>query len=95
VWLPVLAGDSREGLDPTVLEDARVKQFWDSQQAAGRWFARRANLGLNPPLLWDAYLVFGPQARWRRVPQPLQEWGSPVIAQSDSLRRALEPYLQD
>jgi hypothetical protein len=93
VWLPVLAGDSREGLDASVLEDERVRQFWDPAQATGRWFASRANLGLDPPLLWDAYLLFGPDARWGRIPRPLQAWGSPVISKSEQLRRQLGPYL--
>jgi hypothetical protein len=93
IWLPVLAGDSREGLDAAVLRDARVRQFWDPDQASGRWFADSANLGLDPPLLWDAYLVFGPKARWDRIPHPLKAWGSPVIEKSDDLRSALKPYL--
>jgi hypothetical protein len=91
----VLAGDSREGLDASVLDGEQVRQFWDSEQVSGRWFARRGNLGLHPPLLWDAYLVFGPDARWDRIPRPLKTWGSPVIANAEELGRALRPYLQD
>jgi hypothetical protein len=92
--MPVLSGDSREGLDATVLGDDRVRQFWDPQQRSGRWFADRRNLGLDPPLLWDAYLVFGPEARWDRIPRPLADWGSPVVARSGTLRRELAPYLR-
>jgi hypothetical protein len=92
VWLPVLAGDSREGLDPTVLEDERVQQFWDAQQSSGRWFGRH---GFHTSLLWDAYLVYGPHARWTQTPGPLQASGSPVIAEAERLRRALAPYLRE
>ena len=92
--MPVLPGDSREGLDASVLADDRARQFWDPDQRSGRWFAERNNLGLDPPLLWDAYLLFGPKARWDRVPTPLRSWGSPVIVKSDTLRRELAPYLR-
>jgi hypothetical protein len=94
VWMPVLPGDSRQGLDESVLEDDRVRQFWDPGQRSGRWFAAERNLGLGPPLLWDAFLFFEPGARWDRVPKPLRGWGSPVIGQSDELRRELAPYLR-
>src|SRR5688500_10806684 len=29
LWMRVLPGDSREGLDASVLADDRVRQFWD------------------------------------------------------------------
>ena len=92
--MPVLGGDSREGLDPSVLDDERVRQFWDPRRLSGRWFADERNLGLSPPFLWDAYLLFGPDARWGRIPRPLDSWGSPVIAESATLRRELAPYLR-
>ena len=92
--MPVLAGDSREGLDASVLADDRVRQFWDPRQRSGRWFADSENLGLDPPLLWDAYLLFGPEARWERIPRPLVSWGSPVIAKSDSLNGEIAPFLR-
>jgi hypothetical protein len=92
--MPVLAGDSREGLDASVLADDRARQFWDPRQRSGRWFADSDKLGLDPPLLWDAYLLFGPEARWARIPRPLVSWGSPVIARTDSLRRELAPFLR-
>jgi hypothetical protein len=76
-----------------VLEDDRVRQFWDPNQASGRWFGNPDNIGLNASPLWDAYLVFGPKARWDRVPSPLRAWGAPVIEDADGLRRALDPYL--
>jgi hypothetical protein len=93
--MPVLVGDSREGLDPSVLDDERVQQFWDGGRRSGRWFADRRNLGLDPPFLYDAYLLFGPSARWERTPRPLESWGSPVIAKTASLRTEIAPYLRE
>jgi hypothetical protein len=92
--MPVLPGDSREGLDASVLADDRVTQFWDPRQRSGRWFADSGNLGLDPPLLWDAYLLFGRSARWERIPRPLVSWGSPVIANTDSLNHEIAPFLR-
>ena len=92
--MPVLPGDSREGLDESVLRDDRVRQFWDAEQRSGRWFAEHTNLAGDSPLLWDAYLLFGPSATWERVPVPLRWWGSPVIQESSELRRELAPYLR-
>ena len=91
--MPVLPGDSREGLDASVLADDRVRQFWDPRQRSGRWFADSGNLGLDPPLLWDAYLLFGRNARWERIPRPLVSWGSPVITKTNSLSREIAPFL--
>ena len=39
IWLPMLAGDSRSAWDSNVLNDPRVKEFWDGDRIAGKWFA--------------------------------------------------------
>jgi hypothetical protein len=88
VWMPVLGSDSRGEWDAGLLADSRVTSFWDEALVTGHWFADR--MGLDRPLFWDAYALFGPDARWDDVPQPLVSWGAPVIGVTSRLERDLQ-----
>jgi hypothetical protein len=91
VWLPMLLGDSRVTTDNRLLADKRVLNYWDSQQAAGRWFAR--NVEQRPGIAWDEYFLYGPEATWDAEPAPLLSQGGSVIAASGELETAIRPFL--
>lgn len=95
VWLPMLATDARSEWDDGLLNDPRVRHFWDEERVAGRWFAE-ADLRADQfgPIVWDAYLLFGPGSRWDDEPTALLGSGSPVIGATDALKRELAPLLQ-
>ena len=95
VWLPMQIGDARSEWDRRVLDDPRVVNLWDEERASGLYFANPSTLGLRYPgrVLWDAYLLFGPEARWDRVPSGLRGAGATLIGNSDRLESELKPLL--
>jgi hypothetical protein len=61
VWFNMLPRDSRGGQLANILSDARVTQFWDAEQLAGKAYAPLVDY---PGVLWDAYFLYGPETRW-------------------------------
>lgn len=80
--MPVLAGDSRGAWDGAVLDDPRVTQLWDGRQLFGTWLQSHG----GP--FWDAFLFYGPDARWRKQPTRPLASGSPIIGATGDLGSA-------
>ncbi len=91
VWFNMLPGDSKMFVDLKVLGDRRVTNFWDEGKVIGPWFGQHVtNEG---GIVWDAYFLYGPYARWDALPGPLVSSGGPVIGSTDQLRQSLDPLL--
>jgi hypothetical protein len=90
VWLPVLATDERFQV-ADVLVDPRATHFWDGRRLVSDALAGVAGV---PPdgLLWDAFLVFAPDAAWADAPPTPLARGAPVVSELQPLEAALEPY---
>ena len=88
IWFNMLPGDSREGWDEDVLADPRVTHYWDEDRVVGE--ALVEPLGHDGPIVWDAFAVHGPGAKWDDRPTAA---GWPVIGETGRLQRELEPYL--
>ena len=61
VWFSMVATDERERWLPELLDDPRVRHFWDEEKVAGRWFAANDEaLGVEfaGETLWDVFFVF-------------------------------------
>lgn len=94
VWMPQYPGDSRSRWDPQLLTDRRVTHLWDQDSRSGRWFREHVKLPYQTgPVLWDAYLLYGPQAQWSDVPNGLISTGRPVIGNSTQLEHDIQPLL--
>jgi hypothetical protein len=92
VWFNMLPGDSRQFLDTKVLGDPRVTYFWDEGKVVGRWFANQMSSGGE--ITWDAYFLYGPQARWDQAPGPLLSASDgDVIGSTNQLMSAVRPFL--
>jgi len=83
----MLPGDANPQV-ADLLVDARARHYWDGERRLGRAVAQE--LGYGGTAAWDIFLVYGPDAKWGDPPIAV---GSPVIAQSGALMRALRPYL--
>ena len=101
VWFSMLESDSRPSWPPDVLTDPRVTHLWDEERVLGRWYAQDLKLkmwsrSLNTwaDALWDAYLLYGPEARWTSGPQPLIGWGTSIMETREELRSKLNPLLR-
>jgi len=64
----MLRGDSRDAAEPSVklLNDPRVRHFYDPQQAAGKMIAD--SIGWNGKVAWDIYLFYPPDVEWSDAP---------------------------
>jgi hypothetical protein len=89
VWVDQFGG-TRADIDPAFFADARVTTFWDPDGLVGETF--REEVRFPGPVFWDAYVVFGPEARWEVGPPRGSFVGAgwTVIGASDQLRRDLE-----
>jgi hypothetical protein len=93
--MPMLATDARSEWSPQVLADERVTHFWDEERILGTWLAERGLGGTSfSGVVWDAFLVFGPEAGWGTEPGPLRGEGAPVIDDTAELEEALLPLLE-
>ena len=68
--------------------------FWDQEKAAGRWFSEHVTN--RQRITWDAYFLYGPEARWDQEPGPLasRSSASSVIAAASQLQQAVQPFLE-
>jgi hypothetical protein len=95
VWFPVLGGDRRSTWDPELLSDPRVTNYWDETGMVSRWLAERADQlelsGFGGGTLWDAYLVFLPDATLGGTHgvSPVTAWTEPVVADIETLEATL------
>lgn len=93
VWYTMYPGDNRSRWDEDVLTDPRVTHLWDEAKLAGRFMVAEDVVPFPHEIVWDAYLLFGPEAGWEEAPSPLVSWGFPVYHQREQLRDALESLL--
>jgi hypothetical protein len=87
VWLPMLVGDAREKWSETTMPDRRVMDFWDGEFVTGQWFAREVD-GYQG-IAWDVYYLYGPEATWENVPEPLESSGGTIYGKREALRMQL------
>ena len=102
VWFNMVEGDDRSRWSRELLTDHRVAHFWDEERVIGRWFAPRTqseemegalapnSSGLGQPVLWDVYLVFGPESRWDAGPSGVRRWGRTILRTREQLRQAVD-----
>ena len=96
VWLPMLYGDSRDAIDPRILDDPRVVSFWDPKRVAGDWFGHHAvgGLGGDGFTVWDAFFAFGSTARWDAIPTRVVATGSTIIGNTSALEQRFVQLLR-
>ena len=97
VWFNMFPGDARSKWPPDLLTDARVIHRWDEPKAAGLWYApltasMRRELApgsswSDGAILWDAYLLYGADAKWSDAPtKGLIHWGRTIVAGRETLK---------
>ena len=104
IWFSMYPTDRRELWPAGILTDSRVVHYWDDAKQIGTWYAGRFNEmkstvdptsnDLGGPILWDAYLVYGPESRWDEAPNGLRRWGRTILRTQDSLILAVADILR-
>ena len=74
------------------MPDPRVTHFWDAERFAGPWFAKIVNGERG--YMWDAYVLYGPNATWDQAPRPLLGSGGTIIDVGPELRDKLIPLIK-
>ena len=78
--------DAADEIDATILDDYRVKQYWDGEGITGTYFAEADVGGLGySGFAYDVYYVFGPEAEWADNPERPVGARVPVISYVDEL----------
>ena len=76
------------------MPDARVTHSWDRHRWVGCWYGKHQPEGFHfGPIIWDAYYLYGPDARWDVVPEPLIGSGYTILAARQSLADEIAPLL--
>ena len=91
VWFDMLAGDSRQGWDGYLVSDPRATNLWDQEHLVSRTLGDDVQ-GASQPV-WDAYLLYGPEASWGKEPPRPVDTGSTVYGTRDRLLTEIEPLL--
>lgn len=101
VWFNMYPGDARNRWRSSLLSDARVVHFWDDVQSIGRLMAgvlprfaterARQSIDVDDDILWDAYAIYGRDARWDvdGAPPRVISWGSTILLTQETFRQAL------
>ena len=103
VWFNMFPGDAREHWRADLLNDARVAHYWDEQRSVGRLYFqtlpqiwdKRAGGTLTPQdlALWDAYLLYAPDAQWNDQPPDVVSWGATILLTRERLERDFKEIL--
>ena len=88
IWIGYYPWDSKGDIDPGILRDSRVTQFWDPDKVVGKWFADQVT-GRRGGVSWDVYFLYPPESQWDAAPTTLVRSASPAIDDIDSLKARL------
>ena len=93
VWLNQRATDARDTIDPSILADPRVTQYWDGEGITGTYFADADVAGMGyAGFVYDVYYVFPADAVWEDEPKPSAA-GGPVLYEGEKLLAELRAQL--
>lgn len=100
IWFNMYPGDSRQRWPDTLLTDARVRHYWDPGRSIGQlylqllpamWPKRSPDVVVpEADALWDAYMLYRPEAEWAGQHPDVVTWGYPILRTSDTLVQELE-----
>lgn len=96
VWFSMVPGDERGRWPESLLDDPRVRHYWDEGRLAGRLYGERVTAREPGHVEWDAWFLYGAEAAWGEgPPKPLLDWGRTVVSTREELRVALEGLLEE
>ena len=73
--------------------DPRVIHLWDEEKIAGQWFAEHVED--YDGIVWDIYYLYGSEANWELIPQPLVGSGFTVWGKREELQMRLVSLLEN
>lgn len=94
IWFNMLPSDDRSRWPEGLFHDPRVVEYWDEQLIVGAWFGRHPDYLDGNEVLWDSYLLYGPESRWTDRPSHRVSWGYTIVRTRKQLQRDLESLLK-
>ena len=86
MWEPVLGGNREQASEATsLMTDPRATHYWNDEFIVGNHF-RDLNFGR---VAWDIYFLYGAEANWQTLPEPLIRSGVTIFAQREQLESDL------
>jgi len=76
------------------MPDHRTTNLWDEGRVVSQWFSKHVDG--DQGYLWDAYFLYGGDARWQdsaSVPTSLISSGGTVLDKRDQLEASILPLL--
>ena len=100
IWFNMYPGDSRQRWPDTLLTDQRVRHYWDQGRTIGQlylqllpaiWPKRSPDVVVpEADALWDAYMLYRPDAQWGEQHPDVVAWGYPILRTAETLVQELE-----
>jgi hypothetical protein len=91
VWMPMVPTDRWGRWGARSLTDARVEHSWDEERLVGRFFAGQLR-GDTGGVLWDAFLLYSPEAHWDASLDAPHVWGAPIVDERDELAASVGQF---
>ena len=86
VWFNMVVTDRKDKWNPKLLDDKRVKHYWDEERVLGKWIADNVkevkHLG---PIDWDSYYLFDTDGEWNDTFENLIANGTPIARTTEKL----------
>lgn len=93
IWFKMFPGDARSQWPSSLLTDSRVRHFWDEQKTVGTWYGKHPAYLHSDKVLWDAFILYGAEARWTDSPSHRLSMGWTIVNKREELRQSLLPLL--
>jgi hypothetical protein len=94
IWVARLDSDTRDARATRVMPDPRVDHFWDTDHQVARWFTAHQPWSQEfGPIAWDVFYLYGSEASWDEVPQPLISTGCSILRARGQLQEKMLPLL--
>jgi hypothetical protein len=90
IWFRNLPADFRFFWPSSVLDDPRVVNLWDSQRAAGNWYAANLTHRKRGPE-WDSWILYPPG---KSFGDTSLAWGHTIVSSREELQSELEKVLE-
>ena len=97
VWQRILRNDAvntAKVAAEQVFTDKRVSQMWDPANALGFWYKQSGELEHKDPMVWDAYFLYGKDAKWTVAPTGLIDAGYTVWNMKDRLLKSVSSTME-
>jgi hypothetical protein len=87
IWFSMLPGDTPAAFPGAqrMMPDRRVVHLWDTHRLAGKWFKESVTPDYAGRIIWDVYYLYGSEAEWGNIPQPLILWGRTIMDKRQEL----------